>query len=434
MSILALGVSYRRASVDLLERLAFSPHDDAKAYRALMESPPVTEAVILSTCNRVEVYAEVESYHAGFQELKLFLAESREVSPEEFAEPLYSHYESQAPEHLFSVAAGIDSLIVGEPQILGQVRQAFRRAHAEHATGPTLGRLFRDAARAGKRARAETAIGSSPAAFVEAGVALAERTIGPVSGRPAVVVGAGAMASLAVSHLRERDMGPIRIVNRSPERAGRLAARVGADTVPFDRLAAALGEADLVVSSTGATAALVGPDVVQEALRLRRPNARPPLFFVDLAVPRDVDPSVRDLPGAAVADLDDIRRFLEERQAGHDGHLGEVERVRAIVSEEVERFESWRRSTRLAPLIQALRERGDRIQAAELARFAPRLAGLSSSEREAVESLVRAVIAKLLHDPIVRLKDVGPSTPPDGHARAFAEVFGLSWPAEDRRT
>ena len=197
MPILGLGVSYRRASVELLERLAFVDEEYAKAYRRLADLEPVSESVILSTCNRVEVYAEVSSYHAGFLALKRFLFESREVQPDDFAEPLYSHYEEDAAVHLFDVASGIDSMVLGEPQILSQVRQAYHRAEAEGATGPMLSALFRGAIRTGKRARAETAIGAAPGALVEAGTALAERALDGLAGKSALVVGAGGLILIA---------------------------------------------------------------------------------------------------------------------------------------------------------------------------------------------------------------------------------------------
>ena len=385
---------------------------------------------MLSTCNRVEIYAEVASYHAGFQELKLFLAESREVGPEEFAEPLYAHYESHAAEHLFSVASGIDSVVLGEPQILTQVRQAYRRAEAEAAVGPMLGRLFRSAIRAGKRARAETAIGSSPAGFVEAGTSLAERALGSLTGRPAAVVGAGAIASLAVTQLRDLGMAPIRIVNRSPERAGRLAERVAGEAVPFDGLAGAIGASDLVVSSTGATGTVIGASDVGEAVRAA-PRAGRPLFVLDLAVPRDVDPAVRGVPDVVVADLDDVKEHIAETEGSSGAQAAAIQGVMEIVAQEAERFETWRRSTRLAPLIQALRERGDRIQAAELARFAAGLSELSAEEQATVVALVRGVVAKLLHDPIVRLKELSGSGAPEAHARLLAELFRLPTPGQD---
>jgi glutamyl-tRNA reductase len=428
MPILALGVSYRRAPVELLERLAFTDDEYPKAYRLLLEPDSVTEGVVLSTCNRVEVYAQVASYHSGFQELKRFLSESREVPPEDFAEPLYSHYEAHAAEHLFSVAAGADSVILGEPQILTQVRQAFRRSQDEGATGSVLSALFRGAIRAGRRARAETAIASSPSSFVSAGLDLAERGLGsPLAGRPAVVVGAGAMASLALAGLRQRGAAPIRVVNRSVERALRLAATVGAEPGGLESLVPAMARADLVVSSTGAARAVIGVAAVHDALRLRTSGAGP-LFLVDLAVPRDVDPGVSGLPGVHLADLDDVRLELMEgtRASGADG----LEAVRAVIEQEVAKFESWRRAARLAPLIQALRGRGDRAVAAELRRLGPKLTGLSDRQRMVVEALARGVVAKLLHDPVARLK----AEPPPGAdvlARALAELFGIEPPGRD---
>jgi glutamyl-tRNA reductase len=420
MPILALGVSYRRADVGLLERLAFADDDYPKAYRRLRDAEAVSEAVLLSTCNRVEVYANVASYHAGFQELKRFLAEAREVDPEDFGEPLYSHYEAQAAEHLFSVAAGIDSVVVGEPQILAQVRQAFRRAEAEGCTGTIVSALFRGAVRAGRRARSETSIASSPAAFVEAGVALAERALGPLDGRPAAVVGAGAMASLAAAHLRDRGMGPIRIVNRSVERAARLAWRVGAEPARLEALGDVLRGSDLVVSSTGASGTVIRRSAVEEVVPAR---AGRPLFLLDLAVPRDVDPEAAGIPEVVVADLDDLKAELQ----GQPGH-GEADlaAVRAIVAEEVARFEGWRRAIRLAPLIQALKDRGERAVAAELQRLGPKLAGLTDRQREAVEAVARGVAAKLLHDPIVRLREA--SVRGDAATRAAAELFDLEIP------
>src|SRR6266545_2614921 len=309
MSVLALGVSYRRAPVELLERLSFVDDEYPKAYRLLEELAEVQEAVILSTCNRVEIFAEVSSYHAGFLALKRFLSESRQVPAEEFAEPLYSHYEDDAAEHLFSVASGIDSMVLGEPQILTQVRESFRRAEAEGSTGSMLSSLFRAAIRTGRRVRAETAIGASPATLVEAGTTLAERELGGLAGRSAVVVGAGGMASLAVKHLRLREVGQLRVVNRNLDRARRLAARAGGEPHGLDSLVAALTQADLVVTSTGASGTVIGPDAVGEALD-RNGRVRRPLFLLDLAVPRDIDPAVKDFPDVRLADIDDLKEIL----------------------------------------------------------------------------------------------------------------------------
>ena len=422
MSVLALGVSFRRAPVELLEQLSFVEDDYPKAYRILKDMGEVQEAVILSTCNRVEIFAEVSGYHAGFLAVKRFLSESREVPPEEFAEPLYSHYEDDAAEHLFSVAAGIDSMVLGEPQILSQVRESFRRAEAEGSTGSMLSSLFRSAIRTGRRVRAETAIGASPAAFVEVGTMLAEEELGGLAGRSAVVVGAGGMASLAVKHLRGREIGQLGVVNRNLDRARQLAARAGGEPHGLDALVGALAQADLVVSSTGAAGTVIGPDAVGEALA-RNGRGRRPLFLLDLAVPRDVDPAVKDFPDVRLANIDDLKGILAETGTAP----GDLERARVIVLEEVARFAAWRRAARLAPLIQALRERGARIQAAELARASSRLSSLSDKEWAAVESIASGIVAKLLHQPIVQLKErSGPGTG-DELARAAAELFGLDF-------
>jgi glutamyl-tRNA reductase len=420
MPVLALGISYRRAPVELLERLAFGDDDLPKAFRRLLDLEAVSEAAILSTCNRVEVYAAVESYHAGFLDLKRFLAEARELSPEEFAEPLYSHYEDDAAEHLFAVAAGVDSMVLGEPQILGQVRHAFRTAEAEGAVGPALATLFRSAVRTGRRVRAETAIGASPAAMVHAGADLAEAALGELSGRSVLVVGAGGMAALAVKHLHGRAAGHIQILNRNIDRAEALAARAGGESGGLEGLSAAIRRADLVVSSTGAPAIVIGERVVREALAGREDRK---LFVLDLAVPRDVDPSVAGIPGVVLADIDDLRDALE----GGGAAAEEVDRARSIVAEEVHRYAAWRRTARLAPLIQALRDRGARIQAAELAKVAPKLAGLSDREWTAVQAMAAGIVAKLLHEPIVRLKEYGASGS-DSPTRALAELFGIDDP------
>jgi glutamyl-tRNA reductase len=423
MPILCLGVSYRRAPVELLERLAFGDEEYPKAYGRLTALEPVREGVILSTCNRVEVYAEVDGYHQGFQDLKRFLAESREVDVEDFAEPLYSHYEDHAAEHVFSVAAGLDSMVLGEPQILAQVRAAFRRAEAEGATGPRVAALFRQAVRAGRRVRAETGIGASPAAFVEAGAVLAAEYLGGLEGRSAVVVGAGTMSELAVRALRDGGVRELMVVARRPHRAERLAMRGEGRHGSLAELGEALAGADLVVSSTGATGTVVPGEAIRRAVGASGRR----MFVLDLAVPRDVEPEARAVPGVAVADIDDLREVLARTDAAG---AGDLEGARAVVDEETSRYVAARRAARLAPLIEALHARGERVRAAELRRMAARLQGLSGREREAVEALSRGIVRKLLHDPVVRLKDLAARGVEDPHAQALIELFGLRLPED----
>jgi glutamyl-tRNA reductase len=420
MPVLALGVSHRRAPVDLLERLAFGDEDYPKAYQRLVQMDSVSEGVILSTCNRVEVFAEVSLYHQGFQDLKRFLAESREVPVDDFAEPLYSHYEDDAAEHLFSVAAGLDSMVLGEPQILAQVRAAYRRARTEGATGPALAAIFNQAVRAGRRARAETGIGASPAAFVEAGADLAEEHLGGLSGRSALVVGAGTMSALAIEALRGRGVGDLLVLGRRPERAERVAARAAARHGSLDDLAGGLTAADLVVSSTTATGIVVrGEAVAARATEGRR------LFVLDLAVPRDVDPAVSGMPGVRLCDIDDLRTAVGRLR---EGAAVEVARAEGILREETRRYAARRREARLAPLIEALHSRGEEVRAAELRKMAARLSSLPDRDREAIEALTRRIVRRLLHDPVVRLKDLTGRGREDPHAQALAELFGLDLP------
>jgi glutamyl-tRNA reductase len=418
MAILALGVSYRRAQVELLERLALGGDAFPKAYRRLTDMEGVDEGVILSTCNRVEVYASVPSYHAGFQALKRFLADTAEVDPDEIADPLTSHYEEAAAEHLFDVAAGVDSMVLGEPQILAQVRSAHRTASAEKATGPELSPLFSAAARAGKRVRGETGLGASPAAFVEAGIDLAERSLPSLPDRRVLVVGAGLMAGLAVDHLCARGVRDLHVLNRDVGRAERLATRASAGAGGFEELLEELSRADLVVSLTGAANAVI----TRQDLEAGAPRHR---FLIDLAVPRDVEPSAAEVEGVELIDISGVREHVERTSSATEEALAAA---RAIVEEEVRRYSLRRRSERVAPLIRALRQRGDEVRESELRRAAAQLSELTDVEREAVERLADAIVAKLLHDPIVHLKERSAAGSADEAVRTLSEIFRLDAP------
>ena len=417
MAVLTLGISFRRAPIELLEELAFTDDDLVKAYRRALDQDGIDEAVILSTCNRVEVTADVASYHGGFLSLKRLLAESHGVDPEVLAEPLYSHYEQDAADHLFAVAAGLDSMVLGETQIHAQVREALRRAESEGAAGPRLKALFHAASRAGRRVRAETGLGAASDAFVALGADLAGEALGGLEGRDVVVVGAGQMAALAVKHLRRRGVGSVRILNRSPEHARSLAERTSASHGDLGGLPAALAQADLVVSATGAAGVVVTSEAVRDARRDGRP-----LVLVDLAVPRDVDASVAALPGVRLVDIVTLREHLADHE---DETAGEIARAHEIVAEEVHRFVIRRRSDALAPIITALRLRGDEVLRTELERHAARLDDLTPAERAAVEQLARGIVAKLLHDPIVALKERSEPGTEGAHARVLADLLGL---------
>ncbi|HTG46072.1 MAG TPA: glutamyl-tRNA reductase [Actinomycetota bacterium] len=424
MGILSIGASFRRAPVDLLDRLAYGDEDLSKAYRHARDLEGLDEVVILSTCNRVEVVGRVDSYHAGFLALKRLLTETRDVEADELGEALYAHWERDAADHLFGVASGLDSLVLGETQIQAQVRDALRRAEADGAAGPELGALFHAANRAGRRVRRETALGAAPDAYVAHGAAAAAAALEGLEGRVVVVVGAGRMASLAVDHLAPRGVASITVLNRSVEHAEALAARAGARSGDLATLPRALAQADLVISATGAAGAVVGRDDVARATAGRTGR---PLVLLDLAVPRDVEPACAELDGVTVLDVVALRERVRTEAPETAEQLS---LAHAIVTEDVRRWAVRRRGDELAPLIRALQERGDEVVRAELDRWSARLAALEPEEREAVEALARAVAAKLLHDPIVRLKE---RTEPGGdraHAALLAELLAIELPDE----
>jgi glutamyl-tRNA reductase len=424
MAILTLGVSFRRAPIELLERLSFADEELPKAYRHAIDAEGVNEAVILSTCNRVEVHADVAGYHPGFLAMKRLLVETRGVDPEDLAEPLYSHWEQDAADHLFSVAAGLDSMVLGETQIHAQVREALRQAEHEEAAGPTLTGLFHAAIRAGRRVRSETSLGAAPDAFVAVGTAMAENALGGLEGRRAVVVGAGQMAGLTVKHLRRRGAGAIRVLNRSRDHARALAERTNADHGSLEDLAEAIVDADLLVSATGAVGTVVPADVVRGAMA-HRPGR--PLALVDLAVPRDVDPACDEVPGTHRFDIVALRGRLSE--VSEETATG-IARAHEIVSEEVRRYVVRRRGDALTPLIKALRRRGEDVVASELRRYASRLEHLTPDEQATVEALARGIAAKLLHDPLVELKERSEPGTEGRHAKALAELLGIDAPVE----
>jgi len=417
VSVLVVGLTYRKAPVGLLERFAIDAHALPKALHQLRTSEHVREGAILSTCNRVEVYALVTGYHAGLSELRRFLSEFHHVTVDEFDHLLESGYEEDAVGHLFGVAAGIESMVVGEPQILAQVRDAFRVASDEGAIGPVLSALLRDAIRVGRRARAETGIGKTVKTFAGAGADLAREALGSLDGKTVLVVGAGKMSDLAARRL-VREGATVLVANRTRARARALAERIGGAELPITSLADGLSRADLVLSSTGSPEPMITRDMVAEAMATR---ADRPLVLLDLAVPRDVDPAVRSVDGAILRDLDDLREAL---LPGPE-QLLEVERVREIVREEVPRFTRWQRAHHLAPLLEALQARGEDARARELRRAAARLAELSDREREAVEVLTRSIVAKLLHDPVAAVKQKAGTGEGEALARALRELFDL---------
>jgi glutamyl-tRNA reductase len=408
--IAALGMSHRSAPVEVRERVAFPPCAGRTFLRRLGEEGAVEEAVLLSTCNRTELYAVVEDEDARDRILDL-VAEDRGVQRGSLDRDTYWLTEAEAVRHLYRVASSLDSMVVGEAEILGQVREAYRAATEEQRTGPVLNRLFHTSLRVGKKVRSETGIGDSSLSVPHVAVKLAEDVFGTLDGRRALVLGAGEMSELVIKHLKARGVTELRIANRTPERARLLAGRVGGRAVPFDALVDELFEADVVVSSTGAGEWVVRSETVAAALTAGREE---PLFFVDIAVPRDVDPVVQTLGRVFVYDIDDLQAVVE-RNADDRGEA--AQKGEAMISPAVVEFMSWLSSLHVVPLIQELRDGAERIRRHELARALQRM-DLSPEEAEAVERMSRSLVNKLLHGPISELKALAEA----GHPLESAEV------------
>ena len=416
MSILVIGVNHRTSPLALLERVAVSGEHLPKAIASLVSRVDVREAVVLSTCNRTEVYAVAERFHGAYSDIRDFFCEVGGIVPEELHPHLYSQHDEGAITHLFEVASGLQSAVLGETEILGQVRAAWEMAQAEGGAQATMNLLFRHALETGKRARTETAISRSTASVSSAAVEMATDRIGSLAGRRVLVVGAGEMGEgVAVALVGAG--AEIVVTNRTHERALVLAERTGGAVVPYAELADALRTADVLVTCSGA-GTVVDVELLEQA---RRDLARE-LLVVDIAVPRNVAPEVAHCSSVTLLDLDDLRDFAAK---GIESRAHEAGHVRAIVSEEVERFLVDKTARQAAPLVSSMYASAEAVRIAEIGRFAAKLAGLDDQQRAAVEALTRGIVAKLLHRPSVQLKD-GAGTPRgERNAAAVRDLFDL---------
>lgn len=423
MSVLLFGVSHRSAPVSVLEQLSTDEADQAKIIDKVLQSPLVTEAMVLSTCNRVEVYAVVDAFHAGLSEIGQVLSDHSGMSMGDLTKYAYVRYAEAAVEHLFAVTSGLDSAVVGEQQVLGQVRRAYSSAEANHTVGRTLHELAQRALSVGKRVHAETGIDAAGASVVSVALQMAEQRLAGLAGRTAAVVGAGSMGALSGAHLVRAGIGTVLVVNRSLPRAERLAANlreqgIEARALVLDHLAIALAAADVVVSSTGAVRPVVSLADAHYALARRRDRAD--LVVCDLGMPRDVDPAVAGLPGVTVIDMDRIQREPSARAAAAD-----ADAARNIVAAEVATYLAGQRMAEVTPTVTALRQRAADVVESELLRLDNRLPGLDISQRDEVARTVRRVVDKLLHAPTVRVKQLASAPGGDTYAEALRELFEL---------
>ena len=419
MSVVVIGLNHRTMPLDLFERLTVDSSRLPKALHDLAAREHLGEVVVLSTCNRTEVYALAERFHGAYGDVRNFLAELAFVTPDEFTDHLYVHYDNEAVRHLFTVAAGLDSAVLGEAEILGQVRTAWERAGEAQTTGPVLNLLFRHALETGKRARTDTDIARGTASVSHAAVEMAAERLGDLSGKRVLVMGAGDMAEGMAAALQRAGVTDVFVANRTWRKARALADRIGGQAVRLSDLPSALVEVDLLLTSTGSTVPVVEHDDFEPVMAER--DGRP-LLIVDIAVPRDVDPRVRDLAGVTLLDINDLRTFA---RAGVERRAGELAAVEAIIDEELVRFRTAASARSAAPVVGALHRWAEEVRDSELARFDARLEGLDERQREAVEALAKGLVNKLLHRPTITLKEHAGTPTGDRLSEAMRQLYDL---------
>jgi glutamyl-tRNA reductase len=429
VSIFLFGVSHRSAPVSVLERLAVSDGDRPKLVDQLLDTPQISEVMMVSTCNRVEIYAVVDAFHPALEAVGAVIGEHSGMTVNEMTQHAYVRYSEAAVEHLFTVAAGLDSMVVGEQQILGQIRSAYASADEHSSAGRVLHELAQQALRVGKRVHTETGIDRAGASVVSVALDRARALLGtretPGTIGSAVVLGAGAMGALAAAHLARDGVLDLSIVNRTAEKADHLAANVAknhgvrATSVPMSDLAAAVAEADVLVSCTGTVGSLVSVGEVHSALARRTRTT--PLVICDLGLPRNVDPAAAKLPHVHIVDIEGLRADGATQAAAADASA-----ARAIVAGELAEYLTLQRQAEVTPTVTALRQRAAEMVEAEIMRLETRLPGLDDPQRDEVAKAVRRVVDKLLHAPTVRVKQLASTPNGDHYAEALRELFELT--------
>jgi len=419
VSVVVFGVNHRTSPLALLERLTIAEDALPKTIYGLMARPNIREAVVLSTCNRTEVYAVAEKFHGAYGDLRDFFCDLGGFTADELAPHFYSQHDEAAVAHLFQVAAGLESAVLGESEILGQVRGAWERSQREGGARSTLNLLFRHALETGKRARNETSIGRHTSSVSHAAVEMVRDVLGGIEGLTVHVVGAGEMGEGVTRALADAGVGRVLVANRTIAKAEALADRVNGTVIEFFRLGETLPQADVVVTCTGAGGLVIDTEAVESTMAQR--NGRP-LFVIDIAVPRDVDAAVGNIDGVTLMDLDDLRDWAAR---GQELRAAEAAAVRGIVTEEVERYVIESTARQAAPLIAQLHERAEAVRAAEVLRHRGKMESLDDDQRAVVESVTRGIVAKLLHDLSVRLKDDAGTPRGERNAAAVRDLFDL---------
>ncbi|GAB4276607.1 MAG: glutamyl-tRNA reductase [Coriobacteriia bacterium] len=419
MHLSLIGLSHKTAPVEIRERLTFPQDRQGEALSALLATDHVAEAVILSTCNRTEVYAVVTSGEAGRETIIDFLAENHGIDRHELVRYLYMLDGGAVVKHLFRVVSSLDSMVVGEAQILGQVKDAYEKAMEHGATGRVFNKLFRQSFVVGKRVRTETEIGENAVSISYAAVELAKKVFEDLAGTTILIVGAGKMSELTAKHLVSCGVETVLVANRTLERAQDLAAKFDGQAVPYEDLFDAIARSDIVISSTAATEYVIRPGDIEPCLRGR---GNRPLFLIDIAVPRDIDPGVNELKGCFLYDIDDLQGVVDSNL---EERMREARRAEAIIEDEIAEFAAWLDCMEVVPTVAAIRAQAEKIRQAELERALKRLGGLSEKELKTVEALTASIVNKMLHEPTKRLKECAAEK--DGYVRveAIRHLYGL---------
>lgn len=420
MQLLLVGLSHRTTPVELRERLDFSTRGVDRALTALAANSSHAEATIVSTCNRVELYVACDEIDPARTGIERFIAEFHNVPLDELAPHLYAKTGSEAVRHLFRVAAGLDSLVVGEPQVLGQVKDAYNVASQLGCTGPLLNKLFHFAFAAGKRVRSETALSEGAVSVSYAAVALARKIFGDLTGRKVLVLGAGEMGKLTAIHMRSQGIHHLIIMSRTSKHAETLAETIGGAALPWESLGSALAEADILITATGSTIPILSRALISQTMKARRQR---PLFIIDIAVPRDVEAEAGDLEQVFLYNIDDLEAVVQENLSRR---AGEASRAESIVSEEVNRFSSWLNSRGAVPTVVALRQRFEAIRQSELRRLEPKMAAMGPDARARVDEITRLIVEKLLINPTEQLKSISDADTVAAYSDALNRLFDLA--------
>jgi glutamyl-tRNA reductase len=425
MSVVIVGVNHKTAPVEVRESLSMDEGTVRESLKILLGECGIKEALVLCTCNRVEIMVYTTAVHQSIDAIKSLLrdrAGKESMVPDEF---VYSMVDRDAVRHLFSVASSLDSMVLGEPQILGQVKEAYRISVESKSAGPMLNRVLHHAFRACKRVRTETEIGRHAVSVSYAAVELARNIFESLDNKSILLVGAGEMVELAAQHFVQRGVRRLRVANRTFSRAQELASQFRGEAIPFDALMAHLSDADIVLSCTGASEYVIGSEDVRKALRLRRNR---PIFFIDIAVPRDVDPRVNELENAYLYDIDDIQKVVE-RNLEH--RRAEIDKAQEIVDGEVAQFVAWFRSLEAEPTIKAIRRMADEVRKKEMDRTLSHLPGLGDNERQSLDAMTNAIVNKILHPAMSRLKRESGKDGAGLYVQVTRELFGLDGGKEE---